>query len=699
MDKESTGRLRSESGAVEPQADREGRLPPRLFEHDALLGATEGAREVSLESLTNAVNHVHFVDGRVQVLLQHPRHEERILLRAKPEPCLGETLHCIWEDRSEGAFFVRDHLSLHLVIDDGLSMLLAPGTVKELTRDGVRILLPDAGFAVGERRARRYACQEVDAELIQNGFSARGALKDFSPSGFRLRLRPGPSCSFRWFNPAEPFNVHLRRQGRMVFSGACEHIRTGRDGREREVVAAPLPGVVCRFEKRRMRNIRLKLAPSPTVRFDHPFLKRIVQMDVDDISSSGFSVHEGCDERLLVPGMIIPGVKVGFAGGPELECTAQVIHQDEGRSREVRSGLAILDMDIQAYSRLTHILINALDPHAHVSSEVDMEALWEFFFSAGFIYPKKYRLIQAHREAFRKTYERLYVENPDVARHFTYQKNGRIYGHISMVRAYSRAWMIHHHAARAMDSKRTGLMVLKQIMYYLNDMYRLPSAGIDYVMAYFRPENAFPDRVFGGFARELGNPRECSTDLFAYLPYTRLSVGARLPGDWTLEECSPFHLWEVRRFYHRRSGGLLLDALGLQGGDGQPGDETLKEAYGNAGFLRGWKLYSLSREGELHAVLLADRSDLGFNLSELLNGIKILVTRPGELPWSILSTAISLLVGAYRTEEIPVLFYPTDYVEERKIPHEKNYNLWVLNVQSGNEYLEYMQRRFRISYG
>ena len=75
------------------------------------------------------------------------------------------------------------------------------------------------------------------------------------------------------------------------------------------------------------------------------------------------------------------------------------------------------------------------------------------------------------------------------------------------------------------------------------------------------------------------------------------------------------------------------------------------------------------------------------------------MTRPGELPWSILSTAISLLVGAYRTEEIPVLFYPTDYVEERKIPHEKNYNLWVLNVQSGNEYLEYMQRRFRISYG
>jgi len=659
----------------------------------------EGARKESLESLTNRLNHIHFVDGRVLVLLRHPRQEESILLKVKPEPCQGKTLHCTWVDPSEGAFFVRDHQFHHLVIDDGLSMVLVPGTVKERTPDGIRILLPEAGFVVGERGDRRFACQGVDAELVQNGFSARGALKDFSPSGFRLRLSPEPSCSFQWLNTAEPFSVLLRCQGRMVFSGTCEHIRSGRGDREREIVARPLAGRVRRFEKREMRNRRLKLTPSPKVSFDHPFLKRTIRMDVDDISSSGFSVHEDRGERLLVPGMIIPEVRVGFAGGPEIDCTAQVIHQDEEQPRGIRSGLAILDMDIQAYSRLTHILINALDPHAHVSSEVDMEALWEFFFNAGFIYPKKYRLIQGHRDAFKKTYERLYVENPEVAKHFTYQKNGRIYGHISMVRAYSRAWMIHHHAARAMESKRTGLMMLKQIMYYINDMYRLPSADIDYVMAYFRPENAFPDRVFGGFARELGNPGECSTDLFAYLPYTRLSVGARLPGDWTLQECSPFHLWEARRFYHQRSGGLLLDALGLQTGDRHPSDESLKALYGNAGFLRGWKIYSLARGGELHAVLLADRSDLGFNLSELLNGIKILVTRPEELPWSILSTAISLLVGDYRTEEIPVLFYPTDYVEERKIPYEKNYNLWVLNVQSGNAYLDYMQRRFGISYG
>ncbi len=59
--------------------------------------------------------------------------------------------------------------------------------------------------------------------------------------------------------------------------------------------------------------------------------------------------------------------------------------------------VAILDMDIHSYSRINHILgINA-DPNISVSTEVDMDALWEFFFQTGFIYPEKYGFCQAHR--------------------------------------------------------------------------------------------------------------------------------------------------------------------------------------------------------------------------------------------------------------------------------------------------------------
>jgi len=115
------------------------------------------------------------------------------------------------------------------------------------------------------------------------------------------------------------------------------------------------------------------------------------------------------------------------------------------------------------------------------------------------------------------------------------------------------------------------------------------------------------------------------------------------------------------------------------------------------GFLRTWKAYSLIHEGDLLAVLVANQSDLGFNLSELLNGIKTLVVRPDKLPWNVLSVAISMLAGQYPTEKVPVLFSPVEYVRDRKIPFEKQYVMWVLNVQYGNEYMEYIHRRFRIS--
>jgi len=126
-------------------------------------------------------------------------------------------------------------------------------------------------------------------------------------------------------------------------------------------------------------------------------------------------------------------------------------------------------------------------------------------------------------------------------------------------------------------------MVLKQIMYYLNDMHRLPSAKTEYMVSYFRPENKFPDRVFGGFARDLENPRGCSMDLFYYLPYTSLSLSTKLPIRWSLQESSGRDLWELHRFYNHYSGGLLLDALDLE--KKEPAKEPLEEIYNRLGFF------------------------------------------------------------------------------------------------------------------
>ena len=669
---------------------------PSLFRHESLIRNLDEARGLDQPDLINRLNHVHFTDGFVYVLMRHPQYQETIKLRAFPEPCMGGSLRCLWDDGSLPGLDLQKLQFRCLVIDDGRSMVIVPGTLSEITSKHVVLDLPAKSFALRDRGTRRYVCRGIAAELLQSGFHACGDLVDFSPMGFRVKVRPEPSCSFRWLNVEESAAVQLKTDGKLLFSGSCRFIRQEKGAQEREIVLAPLNGEIRRYRKKACRNLRQKLNPAPRMVFIHPFLGRRGDLEISDISTSGFAVWEETDERMLLPGMILPEVTINFAGFLKMNCSAQVIYSKPGDGKGYRCGLAILDMDIHAYSSLTHVLTNALDPYANVSSDVDMDALWEFFFETGFIYPKKYRVIQHQRATFKETYKKLYQDNPEVARHFTYQKNGRIYGHISMVRAYEHAWMIHHHAAKAMKNRRTGFMILKLIMHYLNDMHRLPSANMDYALCYFRPENKFPDRVFGGFARELNDPKGCSLDMFAYLPYTRLSISSKLPEGWSLGSASDLDLWEYERIYRDQSDGLLLDALGLVAP--ATGHGCIEQVYKRLGLVRKCSAFSLSYKGELQAILLTDHSDFGFNLSELLNGIKVLVAKPESLPWSVLSVAIAQLASDYHLERVPVLFHPMSYVEGKEIPYEKLYQLWILNVQQGNEYMEYVQRRFHLSY-
>lgn len=673
--------------------DRYG-MPPRLFRHQDLISKVENAHLIDRETLINTLNHIHFTDGYVHVLLQHPKYKEHILVSANIEPRQDSQVTCRWAEKGFLGLRLEKFQSLYLILDDGQSVILIPTGLQKINSESLTIRIPEHSYALGRRQIKRHVCQNIIAELYQTGFQAKGELLDFSPIALRVRVRPVSSSSFKWFNSDELINIQLRSDQKILFSGSGRCLRQHNELPFKEMMLTPLGGEIKRFKKRKIRNQRQKITPTPTVIFQHPLLKKRIQREIHDISTSGFSLYEELGDRVLMPSMIIQDLTICFANALNMNCTAQVIYRMEEGTR-VRYGLVILDMDIQTYNHLAQLLSNTLDPHCYISTEVDIDALWKFFFDSGFIYPKKYDLIRSHRRSFKETYQKIYQENPKIAKHFTYQKNGHIYGHIAMVRAYNRAWMIHHHAALAMDGKHTGFKILKQIVYYLIDMLRLPSATMDYVVCYFRPTSRFPSRIFGCFARELNNPQECSMDLFSYLPYTSLSLHARLPVGYTLEECSEGDFWELTRFYDHFSGGLFLNALGLNIKDSV--DPALETLFEEAGLYRRLKAFSLSSNGELDAVLIVDQSDLGFNLSELLNSIKVIVTNPEELPWSVLSLAIAQLTGEYNMEKVPVLFYPSSYVETKKIPFEKQYQLWVLNVQNANQYMEYLQKQFRMS--
>jgi hypothetical protein len=675
---------------------RESPPPPWLFKHHDLNTALESARIVDESVLRNKLNHIHFMNKDILVLLRHPRYDDLLIVTAKPSPCTGGVVTCqLLADHASLPYLER-YTFLHLIINDGQSVILIPAALIKVSGDYFSFQLPQKAYSVGQRQVRRYSCEKIEVELVQRGLIIKGELLDYSSKGFCVRIGHMPRGGFDWAPGSDVFTVvNLRRDNKSFFSGLCQCLRKQEGTLFTDVVLAPSKNQGNLYERERARKISKNIPLSPVIIFDHPFIGKRIHLEASSISTSGFSVYEKGDEGVLIEGMIIPDLIIEFAGSVQLTCSAQVIGCSEEEPGTICSYLSILDMGINAYSQLCHILANALDSHAYISKEVDMEALWELFFEAGFIYPKKYAVLQQDKERFKKTWSRLYQQDLEISKHVTYQKNGRIFGHISMLRAYERTWMIHHHAARRVKGGLAGLIVLKQMMDYLSDMHALPSANMDYVMSYFRPENKFPNSVFGGFARAFGNPQACSMDLFTYLPYKRLNREDPLPEGWSLSRCSSFDLWELGRFYDNYSKGLFIDAMGFSDGESQ--GSSIEEVFQRLGFFRRLTAYSLKHAQDLNAVLVLDQSDVGFNLSDLLNAIKVVVINLDGLAWDVLSSAVSQLVHEFDTEKVPVLCFPFEYIDATDIPYEKQYCAWILNVQYGKDFVDYVHKRFRLT--
>lgn len=681
------GMKTGEEPRARAQADA-GALP-LFFRHHDLIQNAQAGMTLERPELVNLWNSIHFMDGMVYVHLRHPRYQDELLVGVRPLPCGGGAMTCRWP--VENPLLTEEASISNIILSDGLSLFLVPVRLKETQKDSFTIEIPEKAHILGRRQARHFRCRGVEAEVTQNGLRTRGVLKDFSALALAVAVGSAQTDAFRYFDADSPATVHLSRNGELILSASCRCIRQASEAGGREVVLTPAPGPASRLLTKRFRTPRVAVTPSPVITFEHPLTRKPVQMDVKNLSCSGFAVSLSPEDDVLMTRMVIPEITIHVAGAVKIHCKAQVLNRRVEKNQHIRYGFVLLDMDIETYNRLSHIVLNAIDSGIHIADAIDADQVWELLFASGFIYPKKYEMLQSYREPLKEIYRRLYGENPSILTQVTYQRNGRVYGHVSMVRSYGRTWMLQHLAARPLDQKRTGLKILKEIIRYFDGLYCLPTAGMDYLMFYFRPENRFPDRFFGDFARHLNNPRACSLDLFSYLSYPTTGPEEPLPEGWLLASCAESDLEEINRFYRKMSGGLLLDVLCLGGRDRE--ESSLQELYARNGFTRSCRSLSLAHRGNLKAVIIVNHSDAGLSLSDFLNGIKILVNDPAGLPWTVLSAALSQLVSEYALDQIPLLIYPSDYLQTQGVVCEKRYNLWIMDVNHGREYVDFRYGR------
>lgn len=653
-------------------------------------------KEIRRDRLINSLNRVNFQDGEVVLNFKHQKYNSILSVHATPQPCLDNHLICDWLELLEPVKKFNSYVFDHFYFTDGLKKVLVEAELTNISSQWVKLDLPETSFEISARKVRRHKCQNISFQLSQDGIFIEGFLKSFSAESFSVHVSHGYRSILQGIDRGTPLNIILKDKLDFIYSGSCEICRISSDPVDATIVLKPLKSQIQIFKAKKHRSIRQKLLPMPSIIFKHPLIRKKINLKAIDISGSGFSVAEEVHNSTLIPGLIIPEVSIELMNKVELKCSAQIIHRNIDEAGKVRCGFTFLDMNLKDQISLSSLLHHATNKNSYVCSKIDVNELWDFFFETDFIYPEKYSFIYKNKEEFRKLYKKLYETNPEFAINFMYKDGGEIFAHMAMFRFFERTWLINHHAAKSAKRSRAGLVVLEQISRYINESHQFQSTFMDYVACYFRPENKFPNLVFGGVARTTKDSQKCSIDQFAYVPMNKEYLFGTLSNKWSLTNAESDDIKALECYYEKESKGLALQALDLT--PSKFNNNELNELYHQYGFKKDRKVFSLKYRDELKAVFIANITDLGMNMSDLTNCIKIFIFEPDNLPLAEFSAALNEISKIYENNNIPLMIYPSVYAEKNSISRSKIYNFWVLDVQNiGDVYYNHLQKLLRFS--
>lgn len=687
--------------------DLQVQSPMRMIDSHVIESSISSKTKIKKKNLINMINHLHFIGDSISVHIQDETNQGGFLLQAKPGPYRDGKVVLRFD--SMNMFDSERHKPLHMIIDQSNALILFPLTMESMTMDSITIKLPEMAYVYGKRKIRRSSCIGVSANIIQGQFQTDGVLENFNPNGLRI----GFHRSFPIPNPNQPVLLQLRKGSTLIFSGECQILRSDRT--LSSIVFKPIKYIYPELNQCNHTNPRVRLTPLPQIIYEHPLCQKTLQHEIDDISGSGFAAVLQEKESLLIPGMIIPQVILKISEGMNLHCTTKVIYSRRLSKGMKKYGFYILDMPLNDQRHLFDVVSKATDQHFNITGKIDMDSLWELFFYSGFIYPEKFGPISFYSEKLKATYKRLYEEGQDIFTPLTYLDNGKVYAHVSAIKAYEGSWLAHHAAARPMSGKQTGLKLINHAINYVDCLYRLPSSssGLRYQIYYFQPKNKFTDFFFGDVARQLNNPEIWSINDFAYMNFDIHQTEKALPADWNLDYFSQEDLSILEKHYTSIGGRLMLNGFACakrvseraNGADiefiranidmNRIQESSIEAIYKHCGLMRKSDLYALKEKNVLKAAILVDRSDLGINMSELLNSIKVLVIDT-SLPWPILQEAVNTLGRVYNTNMIQVLTFPIAYLQKQGIAYTKSYRLCVMDTHFYEHYRDLLIERVKI---
>lgn len=265
--------------------------------------------------------------------------------------------------------------------------------------------------------------------------------------------------------------------------------------------------------------------------------------------------------------------------------------------------------------------VEACYPGLKVAGGVTFEDIWALLLDSGFLYPEKITRLEPVLPDIEQTVRKLLLANGNLMATAVMRNEKSLEAHMSILRWCERTWIVQHLAALPMSARRLCASVQLTMGF---TQYGQLRPDIVWSKMYFRPNNLWPARVFGGYAKRVTDPTTSDLRTFHYLvaPTAADSSQSQKPPSGIevrvggQEDKAMIEDWFIAR-------GRTVEVQANQLQASCDGVEKLSREYEQAGLLRRRESIVAERNGHVTGFALLEIASLGMNFSELTNSFTV----------------------------------------------------------------------------
>lgn len=415
-----------------------------------------------------------------------------------------------------------------------------------------------------------------------------------------------------------------------------------------------------------------------------------------EISSTGFSFAIDPKHDLFPPGLRLSRITFRL-GSFQLSCSGEVRNFSAlGRDGAVRCGVAFVGLSATERTQLADALMRHRFPGLTDGNDFPLEQLWRFFEETRFIYPQKMEQLAPVLPQVHDTFRKLQAKPGRLFKSIVYHEDRQLYAHMSAVRGYAHTFVVQHLAGATRTRGRQAPHIVNLGM----TEYFSQSQDLEYVKVYFRPNNKWPARVFGGYARKLTDRQRSDLRTF---DYRILPVDQQLPDTPGVRviEARGSDLSEVEGHFVGSERGLILRSDDLTRSNLRL--DAVDELYQGSGLFRRRVVLLALQHDRPVGFALCELSSLGLNLSELLSALRIeLLAAGAQGPDHGQSIRTALLREALRfyreagRERVPLLQAADTEPPLAEALAAKQYACWTCHRTQVRHFSEHVDRLYEL---